>query len=219
MGQTHWGYGMRKRVGSLAGLLVLALGSGTVAQSPSPDPPPWFGGRVEMPEHGFAVTLPDDWVAFDTSADAVSQVGAASGFVDLTGWVEDEAGLVGLLEDTPAELLVGSGGGTSVCGLGALYRGPVVSADDSEGFATHMYDTFVDAPQAYDVELPQPVDLPGGPAYLMRWSEGELRLPSSMYLRVMDGLAFAMWCGTEDARPDDDWLSIAETFEFLPVEE
>jgi hypothetical protein len=41
---------MGKRVGILAGLLVLVLGSGVAAQEPSPEPPPWFGGRVEMPE-------------------------------------------------------------------------------------------------------------------------------------------------------------------------
>ena len=58
---------MGKRTGLLAGLLVAALGSGVVAQSPSS--PPWFGGRVEMPGHGFAWTLPDGWVGFDPSAD------------------------------------------------------------------------------------------------------------------------------------------------------
>ena len=67
---------MGKRVGLLAGLLVLALSSGAVAQEPSPEPPPWFGGRVEMPEHGFAVTLPDDWVAFVPGADIQAQVDA-----------------------------------------------------------------------------------------------------------------------------------------------
>ena len=50
-----------KRVGLLAGLLlVLVLGTGVVAESPSP--PPWSGGRVGMSEYGFAVTVPDDWL-------------------------------------------------------------------------------------------------------------------------------------------------------------
>ena len=60
---------------ALAGLLgatsTLTLESGTLAQSPSP--PPWLGGRVEMPEHGFAITLPGDWVGLDTAADALAQ--------------------------------------------------------------------------------------------------------------------------------------------------
>ena len=67
---------MGKRVGLLTGLLVLALGSGVVAQEPSPEPPPWFGGRVEMPENGFAVTVPDGWIAFDLEGDVVAQVEA-----------------------------------------------------------------------------------------------------------------------------------------------
>ena len=71
---------MGKRVGLLAGLLVLALGSGVVAQGASPpaSPPPWFGGHVDMPEHGFAVTLPDDWVALDPIVDLTAQLEAAS---------------------------------------------------------------------------------------------------------------------------------------------
>ena len=40
-------------------VLLLAGTASTLAQSPSPEPPPWLGGRVEMPEHGFAVAVPD----------------------------------------------------------------------------------------------------------------------------------------------------------------
>jgi hypothetical protein len=72
---------MHRRVGLLAELSVLALGSGGLAQAPSPEPPPRFGGRVEMPEHGFAVTVPDDWVALDLAVDEASRLEAAASFV------------------------------------------------------------------------------------------------------------------------------------------
>ena len=41
---------------------------------------------------------------------------------------------------------------------------------------------------------------------------------SSVYLLGTDE-SHAMLICTSDLRPDDDWLSIAETFEFLPAEE
>ncbi len=49
-----------KRVGLLAGLLVLVLGTGVVAREPSPGPV-GLGGRVEVPGAGFALAFPDDW--------------------------------------------------------------------------------------------------------------------------------------------------------------
>ena len=55
-------------------VLVGTMASGALGQSPSPDPPPWFGGRVEMPEHGFALTVPEGWVARDPAGDLVAQI-------------------------------------------------------------------------------------------------------------------------------------------------
>lgn len=48
----------------------------TPAMPQEPSPPPWFGGRVEMPEYGFAVTVPDGWIAFDLEGRVVAQVEA-----------------------------------------------------------------------------------------------------------------------------------------------
>jgi len=55
---------------TIALLAACLLGTSTVpALAQETSPPPWFGGRVEMPEHGFAVTIPEDWMAFDLGAD------------------------------------------------------------------------------------------------------------------------------------------------------
>ena len=51
------------RVGPLGLLLVLALGTVTVAQSPSPSSPSAELHRVEVPEAGLAIGHPDEWVA------------------------------------------------------------------------------------------------------------------------------------------------------------
>ena len=63
---------MGKRVGLLGLLLVLALGSGAVAQSPSPSSPSAELHRVEVPEAGLAIGHPDAWVAI-LDGDAVNE--------------------------------------------------------------------------------------------------------------------------------------------------
>ncbi len=43
--------------------------------------------------------------------------------------------------------------------------------------------------------------------------------PTSAYVLAMGDGVFMAVCNTYAARPDDDWLSIVETIEFLPAEE
>jgi len=208
-----------KRVGLLAGLLVLTLGSGAMAQEPSP--PPWFGGRVEMPEHGFAVTVPADWVTFDTAVDAVSQLEAASGVLDPVVWPADGAELLGVLATAGSEdmqLLSSHATTVDLCWMGAqpAWDMPIDEVADS------MFESYLDDPSARDVEAPQRIDLPAGPAYLIRSSDQDdsgVWGPSSMYLLDADPGVLMTYCSTKDARPEDDWLSIVETIEFLPAEE
>ena len=59
-------------VGVAIALMVIAVrpagasgGVASQATSQGPSPPPWFGGRVEMPEHRFALALPSDWLYAD----------------------------------------------------------------------------------------------------------------------------------------------------------
>ena len=215
---------MGKRVGLLAGLLVLSLGSGVVAQ-PSPEPPPWFGGRVEMPEHGFAVTVPDGWVAFDLAADLGRQVDAAlersdPGVAALYG---DGQALRASLDnaDTDDLVMADLAAGPS-CAVGVW---PTLGVDVRD-YAEFIHDDWVDRFDGFEVDVGPPVavDIPAGPAFVM-----DITLPDTGQER---GRVIAKgWVDGGDrntrlslncfggARPEDDWLSIAETIEFLPAEE
>jgi len=58
--------------------IVLLAASAIPAMGQEPSPPPWFGGRVEMPAQGVAITFPDDWIAFDLTAGTDTQVDIAN---------------------------------------------------------------------------------------------------------------------------------------------
>lgn len=211
---------MGKRVGLLAGLLVLTLGSGAVAQEASPGPPPWLGGRVEMPGYGFAVTLPDDWVAFDTSADAVVQREAVADVLDPDVWSTDDAVWIdGFAELVSDDVPLWSAHATSTnrCVLGGSDRSSFAEV------ANYYLEWYLDDPDMRDVE-PRLIDVPTGTAYRIRMTyrdgpDSDEWWPMSTYLLDGDGVVFDVSCWSYDARPDDDWLGIVETFEFLPVEE
>ncbi len=190
------------------------------------EPPPWVGGqRVEMAALGFAVTVPEDWVAFDLAADIVGQSEAASQVVDPAAWSADAAGLSMVLayaasEGHQLELINATGG--DICAV-MNHRGVAVQVD---AIAEIAYGRYVDSPDARDVEPPQRIDLPAGPASFVRVSEraepgADAWVPLSMwYLRGADGDVLAVVCSTDaTAGLDEDWLAIAESIELLPAEE
>lgn len=208
---------MGKRVGALAGLSVLTLGTGVVAQ----EPPPWFGGqRVEMPEYGLAVTLPDDWVAFDTSVDAVSQLQAAGDLLDPALWTADDHGFLADSATQGVQLVFVDAGNISWCGVGVL-QGALPSPDE---LAVFIYEGYADNPAYHDVKPPQPIDLPAGPAHLITSSlqprpDVDDPVLSSHYLFGMDGGVLVAVCNTPDPDAAGDWPAIVESIEFLPAEE
>ncbi len=66
------------------------------------------------------------------------------------------------------------------------------------------------------------VDLPVGPAWRADWKagpDGPYRIDRSLYQVSTGETSLRVACHTSGARPDDDWLSIVETIEFLPAEE
>jgi hypothetical protein len=214
-----------KRIGLLVGALALALGSGVAARSPEPsqpEPPPWIGGRVELPAGGFAITLPDDWVGLDPTADALRQRDAASSFLDPIHWSldDDELWVEGLANHASQGYRLWTGHMTSGGSCGVGFWGLHESLSDVAHDFFEFYSLSLDA---RDAVLPRPVELPAGPAYLIRWAEREESgsdewLPASTYLFGSDGAIFQAYCRTEGDRPADDWLSIVETIEILPVE-
>jgi hypothetical protein len=204
-----------KRAGLLAGLLVLALGSGVVAQSPSPTPPPWFGGRVEMPEHGFAVTVPDGGFAFDLTGDIYTQAlsvmaslnpGASEDDLDATARAWSDL----LQERMEGQLMVASP--QSACGIAV---GPALE-EDLDSVAARLYARQSSDESVIHAEPPRLVDLAAGPAHLATY--GRTGEEVALYFGKVANSAYNIFCyGPE--RPEDDWLSVAETFEFLTDEE
>jgi len=180
---------MGKRVGLLAGLLVLVLGSGVVAQEASPSPGTGVQ-RVEVPEAGVALTVPDDW-----DVDTPMQ--------------EMFLGVVQVLVATRP----GSGG----CWIGLA---PNFNAMGLRDFADVVMLVFKLNSNYEVAEEMADVSLPAGAAlraYMVQhFPEGDLH-QAPYILAAPKDFAFLNCIGY--ARPDDDWLSIAETFEFLPTDE
>jgi len=209
-----------RRLMSGLGVCVLASVLTIPVAAQEPSPPPWFGGRVEMPEHGFAVTLPDDWVTYAPTADIASQVEAMSEFYDPALWFVVEGVLRDKLDAVASrDVQLYSEAPKSNAGRCILDATPV-SAATAHVAADHMYASYVDDPAARDVEPPLRVDLPAGAAYLVRMSLRQVSLdpwsPSSIYALPMGEGVLLLFC---QGISQDDWLSIAETIEFLPEEE
>ena len=207
---------MDKRAGALAGLLVLTLGSGVVAQSPSPEPPPWFGGRVEMPEHGFAVTLPEHLVALDPGGDVDGQLRALQApdeglTEDVLAGVRRE--LTSARMDGVALTTLAFDSESSNCRFRVL--GDTVPLDEFVGL---LHSVVLDDENRTDVEPPTPAVLPAGRARKLA-----VAYPGSserLVFYFVDGAGVRLWLACLGQEPPaDDWLSIAETIEFLPAEE
>ncbi len=215
---------MSKRTGLLGLLLVIALGSGVVAQEPSPEPPPWFGGRVEMPEHGFAVTVLDGWVAMDMTTEVGRQLDTA---MEVGGLGEGSWGDPQQFRDQmtlgpmPQPLWMVDASSGDSC---AVSRSSVpVLAEDFQSAVDFLHDGYVARPSLMDVEPPITMDLPAGPVLKMhfRMSHVDLGQPvliTSYEIMTAEGI-LTLACTSAAARPEDDWLSIAETLAFLPAEE
>jgi hypothetical protein len=215
---------MGKRVGLLAGLLVLALGSGTVAQSPSPEPPPWLGGRVEMPEHGFAITLRDGWVAVDMTADEEAQTQAVSSmfgddFADVlpSMFAEARANHTALAFFPPG----GWGAAGDWVADAAFEFCGVGSTGISEPLATSRLAAVAAALGGPSSGTPTVVGLPAGTAIAVDFPgtlDDGLAVSATAYFVANDRTLLIASCVAPDP-PQDRWLSIAESVEFLPAEE
>ncbi len=167
--------------------------------------------RIERAEAGFAIALPLDW----EHADAVD--------ADPDEWWDpDEVVSVAahhreVLADGGL-LLARSRSPFSTDGC-ILYDFSARAAEPPTwttlAHVTSEVQAFEEDPEVIDAEATF-LELPAGPALrvdVRRWDGWD---GSDFYLA--DGLRwYELDCGAETA-PDDRWLSVAETFEFLPVE-
>ncbi len=196
---------------------MLALGAGVVAQSPAPF---GLGGRVEESEAGYALTLPDGWAylrpATEDAEALAAFIDAELGDPDLamrlvtlaTAMLPDDIMLLGMVPGH-GNCFVRSApsNGLALDGLVAAdLPMPLAEGDFTRSEPTVTYLT-----------------LPAGAAARIDVSEDVESAPSehigtSEYV-MTDGITqWRLTCSGLE-RPDDDWLSIAETFELLPVEE
>jgi hypothetical protein len=212
---------------TIALLTACLLGTSAIpamAQSTSPEPPPWFGGRVEMPEHGFAVTLPDDWVAFDTTMGVASQIETAGEVLDAARGSAQEALLVPTLAELAAngyQLWASHPTSDENCSIGAWSRDALGISGTRDELADRLYELFAGDPIYREVEPPQRLDLPIGPAFVVRMTERrdpsvDQWWPTSVFAIATDERVLVTLCTSSGALPRDDWLSIVETIELLP---
>jgi hypothetical protein len=209
---------MRRLVMTLLVAVLLGVGGSpaVVAQSPSPGPV-GVGGRVELPEYGFALTFPEDWAWVRYSSEDSDSVIAQ--LVDITS-PEFVAQNEVVFEEVDAEMpLVGraaSRGGS--CSVTVLPTDLTIDAIASN-YVTWIEgqpDSFPDGAMVTDVALPA---IEAKRIDMSYTEEGwQKPMPTSYYLFTRGSRGYVLACMADDP-PDDRWLSIADMFEFLPAEE
>jgi len=174
-------------------LLGISAGPAVVAQSPSlsPDAVPL---RVAVPEEGFAATYPEGWVVETIFGQSyVVSPDRSARCLTTVEWFPEPV-------DDPAAFLDE---------LAAIY--PVFSDDGP-----------LPVIETSEIELPAGrairfiIDFTLDPEF--DESDSESARYDTTYI-LADGLRFLFFGCSAPERSDDDWLSIAETIEFLPAGE
>lgn len=211
---------MSRRAMTFALAITMLGGAGgpAVAQGFEPDVA-GIGGRVEVVDSGYALTVPDEWVyVFPTAADASVILEAAGEFApELSSTIANAlAQGVGfsllILGDVDVER-----GFTENCNVIdsqaqgiSLAMVAAAEAAAAEGFG----DLLASSPQITMLQLP------AGEAARVDYSLAfpQFETLHAVYYFIDEPDVYSLTC-TALERPDDDWLSIAETFEFLPADE
>ena len=207
----------RPMIALLATCLLGATVSPVLAQSPAPF---GLGGRVEVPEAGYALTLPDGWAYLRP---AIEDAESLAAIIEAELQDPDLAARLVVLatEMRPDDIML--------LGMAPGYGNCFIRSTPSNGLAL---DGLVAA------DLPEPLAegdlirreptvtylaLPAGAAARIDVSEDVGGAPSdhvetSEYV-ITDGITQWRLTCSGLVQPDDDWLSIAETIEFLSPEE
>ena len=184
---------------SIAETFELLSGSGTGSASPV-----LAGGRVERPEDGFAVTFPDGWTVEEVAPSTdewFDGADEAQALETVILWASDDG--------SDAECMV-------------VDYASLASADPpwpSVDVATTWYlDRMADDP-GYREPARTYETLPSGRTGHITATDSDGWSGDAYYFRDAQGDAWMHLACWSPERPDDHWLSIAETFEFLPAEE
>ena len=174
----------------------LALVAAYAAFGPSLSLGPVIGsGRIERPEHGFAITFPGDWTAQEATPEGLET------FWGETEIPEGQAIVLG------AERSLQGGSCTITLDDPSVRQEPVLLANWA---AAAEMDWAEDSDQGVKRTR---IDLPVGSAWRIDSAVGDLS-DSAYLLRGPRGI-YMLECWSDDP-PDDRWLSIAQTVEFLP---
>lgn len=202
----------------IAAALALALvvvAPGAVVGQVDPDPalqtpqPLIFGGRVEMPEAGFALTFPDDWLAAPTATgDIVAVLALADATPEYlsalrTDWAERGFVLVAAPRDVEAD------------------ESCIVASLPSQGRAPAEWMGYFLGPEAGIPNQRTQPHLGRGPRRIPRGRReggGGTSGRAELVALRRRAEAIVLTCSSVPTRPDGGWHAIAESFEFLPAD-
>ena len=196
----------------LASCLVFGGPGITVAEAP-PDELLGTGGHVRLPEHGFALSVPDDWIWARMAEPIPDEL------VELMAqWSESlvEHGVLLLtpavpLDDSRPEIcVVASFPNTSP----SVTTQELVDAMTGPDLADRRGEGFIEASEPVVEWLDLPVGSTPRVDMTRRRPTEQTPAASSTYF-FADALTVHSLICTDDALPDDHWRSIAESFELL----
>ena len=199
----------------LASLIGISPTAPSLAQEEG-SPAPSLGGRIEPPGAGFALTVPDDWVAIVPSSADIDVIIENLGTIDpeMATTVENAlAGGVGFSLLAFGDVDTDSGFRENCNVIDGASEGAAlgVIAESEAAAFTELGDRLASGPDISRLELPagEAVRIVYGLKY------PTLETAHAAYY-FLDGATLHLLTCTNVERAEDDWLSIAETFELLP---
>lgn len=202
----------------LAPVLAISIVAGASMAAVAQDEagaPVGSGGRVTVPEAGFAITLPDDWTYVRPQASDVESIIDALNEID--------PGLAALVEGS-----LSGGAGFSIALLGFAPTLPgafAVNCNVVSGATNGLSQDFIVAANlaqlealGWNAELTAE-QLPVGEVARIDYDAdiGDMDLEQTLWVYVDADVQHNLTC-TSELRPEDGWRSIAETLEILPLE-
>lgn len=205
---------MRRVMVAFSALALVVMPVTALAQETTDDDAVGIGGRVEIPEAGYALTLPPDWLHIrPTRADLDAILAEVDTIVPELGPAVEAAlaGGLGLSLIAFGGDTEGLPGSCTVLDRAADGRSVDAIADEEVTKLGALAEIIASGPEVTLIELPA-----GRTARL----DVGLRLPdieveSSTYILVDRDWVHVLTC-TDDVRPDDAWAGIVETFEPAP---
>jgi hypothetical protein len=175
-----------------------------------------LGGRIELPAAGYALTVPDDWVAIAPSSSDIDVIVESLRDIDpeLALTVENAlAGGVGFSLLAFGEFDADSGFHENCNVIDGAAEGAslgVIAEAEAAAF-TELGDRLASGPDISRLELPvgEAIRIDYGLKY------PTLETAHAAYY-FLDGATLHLLTCTNVERAEDDWLGIAETFELLP---